>query len=187
MENTTGKNINRVFIWILVVIFFVFALCCVTPYTYSRYFVPTITPVPTQTPKPPQPTPTKDVTSEYIETLRGFFSRQASLMNTIGIMVGNSTIEDTNNPEWRNDLYSKYDELLTISENAMNLAPPAGWEYSQEVLTDIHNELVLAKSDLIDFVENKNPNGAIEYRQHMELVINYLKTLQSFYQQKGYW
>lgn len=183
MSNTSGTNINRIFIWIIVVILVLFLLCCVTPYTYIKFFVPTPTPTlfPTSI-----PSPTEDPTLTYVTNLGEISSQEASMLNIIAATVKNASQSDMDNPAWKNDVYSKFDNLIALANNAANLTPPSGWQPVQVDLDNVHNEFVLAKAALTDYYENKNQNAIQEFGKHLELANSYIGAVSSFVRSKGY-
>ena len=183
MSNTTGKNINQIFIWVIVVILLLFLLCCVTPYTYFRFFGPT--PTPTSSPTP-IPSPTTDAALSYVTNLRSISSQEASLLDIIATTVKNASQSNLNNPAWKNDVYSKFDKLIVLANDAANITPPSGWQPVQEDLRNVHSEFVLAKAALTDYFENKNQNAVQGFGKHLELANSYIGAVASFVQTKGY-
>jgi hypothetical protein len=181
--SNTNKSINRVFVWIIIVIFVVFLLCCVTPYTYVKFFVPTTTPtlVPTST-----PAPTEDVGLTYVTKIRELAVEEQSIYQAITITVKDISQSNLDDAVWRNDLYSKFDKLIEFANEAASLPPPAGLEAIQENLQNIHNEYVLAKASLVDYLENKNQNALQEFGKHLELADSYFGTVIKLINAKGY-
>jgi len=183
MANVAGKSINRIFIWIIIVIFLLFLLFCVTPYTYIKFFIPTSTPTSTPT---SIPTPTLDPAVTYIANLREIASQEASMLNVIATTVKDASQSNMNDPTWRNDVYSKFDNLISLSNEVANLTPPPGWKPVQVDLVNVHNEFVSAKAVLTDYYENKNPNDIQDFGKHLELANSYIGAVSNFVQSKGY-
>lgn len=170
--SSSKKPKNKVLL-ILGIILGAILLLCVAPlgYGYAKIkSIPTVTPLPTAI-----PSPTVDPAAlTYGEAQLDIASKEASLLDEISITVSNATKSEVEDAMWRNNLYQKFDELVSLSSQAATMSPPSGWEDVQEQLMKVNQEFVQATSDIKNGIENQDMDSLNSVTTHIKLAGTYM-------------
>ena len=184
INGTLPKRKNK-FVWIGGLILVAILLFCVAPITYAYIkikSIPTSTPYPTLTPIPTQ----DSAGSAYAKNQLELVTKEKGDFDAIQVMVADATQSQLNDPVWRNSLFSKWDELISISTESANMPCPVGWEDVRAQFQNVNHEFILAKASMVDGVENQNQTSLNNANTHVHLAGTYLSTAGNLIAAKGY-